>query len=452
MSTFNMYVITDTHYFASELGCSGEAYDRFMDFEQKCFAETQAINEAAFEWLGNAKDADTVLIAGDLSFNGERKSHEQFLKLLKKLKDSGKRILVITAGHDYGDNSFAFKGNERLSVEGTPREDLFDMYYDYGFSDALSVDRESLSYVTQLTDGVRLLALNCDGNGACPNTFPAREIEWILRQTKKAREDSQTMIAMTHYPLIPGSPVLGHIGNAVMNNAENIVNLLASEGVHLCFTGHMHNQSVKSRVTPSGDIFRDVCTGSLIGCPASMRYVTITDAHKIDIKTLPTPDFKWDFKGMTQEEYFQNQFDMMINSMLDCMTGDTDRLCGKIGLPKGKAMGKVLNAVGKKIDNATLASVCRLFHIYCPGTIADEHLRTLLTEIVRNIFVGDQPYVPGTPEYDVIMGVVDRLRPVLAPVEKIMSKKSGKKVDLRHSVEVTVGNSGMSDYNCSFEI
>ena len=41
------------------------------------FAETAAINEAAFAWLAKADDADFVLIAGDLSFNGEKKSNEK---------------------------------------------------------------------------------------------------------------------------------------------------------------------------------------------------------------------------------------------------------------------------------------------------------------------------------------------------------------------------------------
>ena len=103
MNPFKMFVITDTHYFASSLGCRGEEYDSFMQFEQKCFAETEAINKAAFKWLGESDDADTVLIAGDLSFNGEKQSHKEFSELLKKLKESGKRIFVITAGHDFNE-------------------------------------------------------------------------------------------------------------------------------------------------------------------------------------------------------------------------------------------------------------------------------------------------------------------------------------------------------------
>ena len=48
MNPLKFYLITDTHYFKYSLGAYGDEYEEFMDSEQKCFAETQAINEAAF--------------------------------------------------------------------------------------------------------------------------------------------------------------------------------------------------------------------------------------------------------------------------------------------------------------------------------------------------------------------------------------------------------------------
>ena len=451
MKPFSMYVITDTHYFSSALGCRGEEYDKFMQFEQKCFAETQAINEAAFAWLEKADGADTVLIAGDLSFNGEKQSHTEFLKLLKNLKKSGKRIFVITAGHDFNDEPFAFDETGRLSPEGTKRDELFDMYYDYGFSDAAAVDRESLSYVAQLTDGVRLLALNNDGNYAVGKTYPARQIEWILRQTKKAREDGQMMIAMNHYPLIPGSPVLGLVGDAVMKNAKSITELLADEGVHLCFTGHMHNQSVKLRVSEAGNRFWDVCTGSLIGCPAVMRFVTVHSPSDVEIKTLPVPDFKWDFGGLSQEQYFTRQFDMMINTYLDCLADDPERLCGKLGLPASGALCAVMRRIGGMINTASVGSVCKMLLVKCPSEIKKSPLRPLITDIVRNIFVGDAPFVCGTPEYEAIMGVFDRIYPLIRPIEKKLGAK-GTKTDIRDMVVSTIGKTGVSDYDCRIKL
>ena len=77
MKETKFYLISDPHFFATELGCSGEEYEDFMHYEQKCFAETESINKSVFDWLKNADEADTVLIAGDLSFNGEKKSHEK---------------------------------------------------------------------------------------------------------------------------------------------------------------------------------------------------------------------------------------------------------------------------------------------------------------------------------------------------------------------------------------
>ena len=96
MKELKLFVITDTHYFKNSLGAYGEEYERFMDFEQKCFAETQNINEAAFRYLEKSNEADIILIAGDLSFNGEKESHKAFSALLREFKEkTGKKIQKI---------------------------------------------------------------------------------------------------------------------------------------------------------------------------------------------------------------------------------------------------------------------------------------------------------------------------------------------------------------------
>lgn len=67
MKPLKFYLITDTHYFKNALGAFGNEYEAFMEDQQKCFAETQSINEAVFEYLTDAKEADILLIAGDRS-------------------------------------------------------------------------------------------------------------------------------------------------------------------------------------------------------------------------------------------------------------------------------------------------------------------------------------------------------------------------------------------------
>lgn len=450
MDEFKLLLITDTHYFASKLGCRGEAYEEFMKYEQKCFAETQAINEAAFAWLNETDLADTVLIAGDLSFNGEKESHLEFIKLLKDLKAHGKKIFVITAGHDYKEHPFAFDETGRLEPEGTKREELFDLYYEFGFGDAIAVDRENLSYVAQLAPGLRLLALNNDGVPGETHTYTARQFEWILQQTKKAREENQTMIAMTHYPLLPGVPLFGLFGKeVVMKNSDFITTLLADEGVHLCFTGHMHNQAVNVKETEKGNRFYDVCTGALIGCPASMRLVSFSeDYNKVDIKTLPVPDFDWDLEGLTKDEYFKRQFDMMINTYLTSMRDDPERFLRKIKAPAdNQTLVNVVAKVGGYLNSATVGKVCRLFCVSCPDSVRDMLFVDLARELVRNCFTGDAPYVSGTPEHAAVMGVVNRLAPMLGGL-----KVNGKPVNFPEMVEKSIGKYGLSDNNVTFTL
>ncbi len=451
--TFRFLLITDTHYFAEKLGCRGEAYDEFMAYEQKCFAETQAINEAAFRWLNGTDLADTVLIAGDLSFNGEAESHREFIELLRSLKAAGKRVFVITAGHDCNEHPFAYDETGRLAPEGTPRDTLFDLYYDFGFSDAIAVDREHLSYVAQLAPGIRLLALNNDGNFASRHTYPARQIEWILRQTAKAREEGETMIAMTHYPMLPGSPVFSLLGGeVVMKNADYLTTLLADEGVHLCLTGHMHNQSIKVKTTEKGNRFIDVCTGSLIGWPASMRLITLTDREWVDVETLPVPDFAWDLGGLTKDEYFARQFDRMLNTYMTAMRDDPARFLGKLGLKNAPdALQKTVAKVGSYLNSASVGKVCRLFAVKCPASVKDKPFRQLAVELVRNIFTGDSPYNYGTPEYEAIMGVLRRFSPLFSVLDR-KNGTAGTENAMLPMLERTIGHYGVSDYNARFRL
>ncbi len=446
MTPFKFFLLTDTHYFASKLGCFGDEYKNFMQFEQKCFAETEEINKAAFKWLEGAEEADTVLIAGDLSFNGEKESHLGFIKLLKELKESGKRIYVITAGHDFNEKCFAFNETGRIEFPGTPREELFDLYYEFGFSDAISVHKESLSYVAQLSEGVRLLALNNDGDEEYKHTYTASQREWIIEEMRKGTQAGDMMFVMNHYPLLPACPVFGLIGDAVMPDADEMTTLFADSGVHLGFTGHMHNQSIKLKTTEKGNSFYDVCTGSLIGCPAFMRLVEIQDKETVKIESIPVPDFNWDMEGLTTEEYFKRQFDMMINTYLDCMANDTERLMGKLRLPKNAVLKKIIAAFGRYMEKATLGRVCRTFFVKCDKSIRDRSFKAFIAEIVRNVFTGNAPYTEDTPEYKAFMGVIGRFSPVLFIIKKKV-KVNGKPLDVKAMLRECLGNYGTDEYN-----
>ena len=452
MNSFKFYLITDTHYYKHSLSQYNEYYDDFMHYEQKCFAETQAINESVFKWLETADEADTLFIAGDLSFNGEKESHLAYIELLKSLKEKGKKIYVVTADHDFknrADGCFGFDENGRIHPEPTPRDELIELYNDFGFGDAIAVDKQHLSYVAQLTDGLRLLALNNDGCADGGRYFEESHIAWIKEQTKKARDDGQMMIAMNHYPLIPGQPIFNLIGDTYQKDAGEVTKMLADEGVHLCFTGHMHNQSINVIETEKGNKFYDVCTGSIIADPAVIRLVNVIDDETVEIKTYDTPDFDYDTNGKTCKQYLSDLFDNMIVNVLDDMAFDTERMMGKFHIDNQK-MKPLLKAIGKVLQKTTVGGLGRTLCFKVDKSIKKEKVKDVAAELVRMIFEGNQYFKEGTPKGDALLALFRRLKPVL---KKINAKTiDGKEADIYDLLKNSAGNYDIDDYNATLKL
>ena len=424
-----------------------------MRFEQKCFAETESINNAVFDFLKKTEKTDNILIAGDLSFNGEKESHLAFIKLLNELKNNGKNVYVVTADHDFKNpdgRCYGYTTNGgKFEVEATSRDELYDLYYEFGFKNAISVERQHLSYVAQIADGVRLLALNNDGSPTAHKTFDDEQLEWIKEQARKAREDGQMMFAMNHYPLLPGQPIFSVISSAVQKNATYITELLADEGVHLVFTGHMHNQSINEKVTQKGNKFYDVCTGSVIASPASMRFVTIEDKNTVDIKTESIPDFEWDTNGRTCEKYLSDLFDGMILNMLEDMKDNPQRITNKFSIKNDK-LKPIIKFIGKRLNKIKVGTLCRLLWIKCDKSIKKMLLKTYITKLVRDVFSGNQTFKEGSPEGDVFLRFIKRFNFIFKRIN--LKNIDGEKVDLFEILKHTAGNYGIDDYNATLTL
>ena len=450
MKPFKFFVITDTHYFAKSLSASGDAYEEFMDFEQKCYAETPYINDAVFDYLASQTETDTILIAGDLSFNGEKASHEEFSEKLQALKNTGKKIFVVTAGHDIEEYPFEYTHDGRQTVEGVKFFDLYDYYREFGYDDAVSFYKENLSYVAQLSEGIRLLVL-CNDSAEKKNIAYSDELlAWAKEQMDKAKEDGQMMFAMEHYPVLPGQPVLSLIPDARQKESKKLYTLLADNGVHLIFTGHMHNQSINKVITDNGNVFYDVCTGSLIGCPAYMRLCTVENSSVITVNSVAVPDFEWDTNGVSCKVYLRNQFERMIRTIIGSMQNEPSRFLRKFGKDNPK-LHKIVSFVGKILGTWSIGRIAMLFFVRADKSIADRKFIELAVDVVRNIFEGDQPFREGTPEGDTILKVFSRLKPVFKILNKKLHGSQGENIDMYEMLKHSVGNYEISDYDATIE-
>lgn len=428
----SFFLVTDTHYFDSSFKRTGEAYEKRSKTDQKCVAETPAIIDAGFEQIAHDKETNVILIPGDLVYRGEYQSHIGFRERLYKLKEQGKRIYIITARHDYCEDGepVEFDGDKLIPVKGMPREELRDFYKDFGFGEAISEHRESMSYVAQIADGIRLLALNCDGDCKSFKGLWDDQMQWALNEIKKAHESGNYIFAMTHYPLLPFSSIMNLIGDAKLTDWEKRAREFADAGLDLIFTGHMHAQAITDYTTEKGNTITDVQTGCFVGCPCAYRRVTFED-NTVNIESYTVNDFDYDKQGKTAEEYFKWRFDRMINWKMDEI------------LPK---------PVKKILDGFTLKKLGRLLCFKVDKSIEGRLAKDVGIELVRNIFVGNEPYVKGTPMYEAMAKLIKRLHPVTHIVEKKMGAKNPVLSDIDTFVLSMIGDERQRDYEAVINI
>ncbi len=432
MKNISFYLVTDPHYYDSSFKRTGKAYEERSITDQKCVAETPAIIDAGFAQIAKDKDTDMILIPGDLVYRGEYQSHVGFRDRLYKLREQGKRIYLITARHDYCEDGepVEFEDDKLLPVKGMPRAELRDFYKDFGFADAVSEHKESMSYVAQLSDGVRLLALNCDGDCKDFKGLWENQLAWALEQIKEAHDARQYIFAMTHYPLLPFSPIMHLIGDAHLTDWEQTAQKLADAGLDLIFTGHMHAQAVTEYTTEKGNRITDVQTGCFVGCPCAYRKVTLTDSTA-EIQSYTVQDFAYDKQGKTAKEYFAWRFNRMIDRKMDEI------------LPK---------PAKKLLDKFTLKKLGRLLCFRVDKSIENRLAKDIGIELVRNIFIGNEPYVKDTPIYEAMQKLLKRLHPVTHIVEKKMGAKNPVLSDIDTFILSMIGDERQRDYDTVLEI
>ena len=410
-------VISDIHYYSKETGVTGKGFEKENAKTPNDLLNCEEILTSLMNQLAE-DESEIVLVSGDVTTMAEREAHEGVIKLLRSLKERGKRVYVITATHDYhdGDVTRRYNGDEAETVPAVKRDELWDMYYEFGPEEAIAVHRESMSYVVQLCDGYRLFALNDDSNRKNGAGFSDECFEWITEQIKDAEKNGQFIIPMTHHPMLSPSPFYTIIGGGnLMKDADQRIDQFTEMGLHYMFTGHTHMQDISYKVTENGKVFYDITTAAAVGYPANFRQVTFLPAEgKIDVNTV---DVNCDINGRKLQDHLEDKFFGMIRRVIDAAGKDIpelarlatafsvkEKLIYKIGWiikPFAKILSKLkIGTVAKLVKKESGLKKSDYAHI------KDEKVVDFIVSLVRNLYGGDSPYSPDTAEYKITMGIL----------------------------------------------
>lgn len=461
-------VITDTHYYSKKLGTTGEAYKTADNKSGVLLAEARELLEAAFTQIANDTRTDIVLLSGDTTSNGDYDSHAEFIEMLRDLKSKGKRVYVLTATHDYqwDGTTHKYEGDERVPTPAAKREELFDMYKEFGPDEAIAVHRQSMSYIIQLADGYRLFALNDDTNLNGKSGFSDELFEWITEQVNDAKANNQFIVAMTHHPLIAPSPMYEIIGKGdMMGDYEIRREQLADMGVQFMLTGHTHVHDIDKHISPKGNYFYDISTASTIGYPATIRTV-VFDAESKLVST--TTDFitepaSIDTKGKDLQTYLADHMIGMIRDVIKAAGEDIDKFADmataisikkKVSYKIGWLIKPIFKALNKlkigTIGNWTRAETGLKKSDY--ADIKDKGVVDFIVDLVLNLYGGKSLYTPDDNEYKIAIGLINIIDSIIKVLHIPLKKLIKVSDTVRGIVEPLLYNAGIPAYDAIMPI
>ena len=272
-------------------------------------------------------ESSVVLIPGDLTDRGLLIEHEVMgAKFAEFEKQTGKEVYVVPGNHDYVKN-----GNERLSSE-TARE----IYAESGYNQAIAHDTKTASYVVDLNDEYRLIAIDSAyKNLATLNQGLDKELyNWIEQQAIKGQADGKKMIAMTHFNLLKHMYFIDQIHpDSVMEPSLNLPELFAKYNIKYNFVGHTHEHDIVSYTGSNGVTIYDVVTTSLNANPCAYRVVSFGDkvtfetryVDSVDTSSLKgiIPDTSYQLATEDFEQYTYNMFKYGIaNTIINYVSAD----------------------------------------------------------------------------------------------------------------------------------
>lgn len=275
-----MFVAADLHYLSPDLTDHGSYFQELTaSGDGKAMEYCEEITESFVEQV-ISQSPDVLILAGDLTFNGEKLSHAALTEKLRRIEAAGIPVLVLPGNHDLENPMAAsFQGTGYTLVEGINEEQFETLYWDFGLGEAVARDPASLSYVAELSQGFRILMQDVNTVGA-PGTLTDQTLRWAEQQLKDAARQHACVVAVSHQNLLSHNSLFSF--GFVINNREPLLALYEKYGVICNLSGHMHVQ----HIAQSENGLPEIATSSLLVSPNQYGVLSL-DGTSAEYHTAP---------------------------------------------------------------------------------------------------------------------------------------------------------------------
>ena len=260
-------VASDLHYLAPELGTQSPRFKESVENGDGKLSEHGDRIVEEFLSLVMAEKPDALVLAGDLTYNGERLSLVRLCEKLENVRKAGIPVYTIPGNHDIRYPLAAdFNGEKLRSAAKISQRDFRTITAEYGVKQAAFKDRYSTSYLAEVTSRVWLLFLDANTEKE-KGALTAGTLRWAERVLKLSREKGARVIVVSHQNIVPQNPVFK--SGFVVKNYRQVSELLRKYGVETVLSGHAHMTHHEEE-----EGLTDYCTGAL--CVAPLMYAELT--------------------------------------------------------------------------------------------------------------------------------------------------------------------------------
>lgn len=332
----SLSILSDIHILARSLMANNKEFNMAIKYDRKFLVEGEGLLKKALE-LASLNDSKYIIIPGDLTKDGEKKSHLEVMEILKSwtYENPQRKIFLIPGNHDIN-NKQAFDYKNLKKTDGIEPREFFEIY-DFLYKDKVlefyknsNIFKSHLDFINKKFNRDFKYSYYCQGYGSylaridnnlenknsltllfidtsiysCDyeqnhkdgktNVVGALDknvMKWAIEKIDEAKARKDMIFVISHHALIPNFRdqrlVLGpfiiknwnekYIDDDPRINDKLPIEVLADMGVKFLFTGHLHeNGTAKYKSVLGNEIF-NIQTGSTVTYPLPIRHINVLD-------------------------------------------------------------------------------------------------------------------------------------------------------------------------------
>lgn len=332
----SLSILSDIHILARSLMANNKEFNMAIKYDRKFLVEGEGLLKKALE-LASLNDSKYIIIPGDLTKDGEKKSHLEVREILKSrtYENPQRKIFLIPGNHDIN-NKQAFDYKNLKKTDYIEPREFFEIY-DFLYKDKVlefyknsNIFKSHLDFVNKKFNRDFKYSYYCQGYGSylaridnnlenknsltllfidtsiysCDyeqnhkdgktNVVGALDknvMKWAIEKIDEAKARKDMIFVISHHAFIPNFRdqrlVLGpfiiknwnekYIDDDPRINDKLPIEVLADMGIKFLFTGHLHeNGTAKYKSILGNEIF-NIQTGSTVTYPLPIRHINVLD-------------------------------------------------------------------------------------------------------------------------------------------------------------------------------